>query len=40
VDKSWLTNSWLHSGGGIVFFVLGLIILGVVLLVIQRGEKK
>ncbi len=39
VDKSWLTNSWLHSSGGIVFFVLGLIILGVVLLVIKRVER-
>jgi exosortase len=40
VDKSWITNSWLHSGGGVVFFVLGLIILGGVLLIIQKMEKK
>jgi len=40
VDKSWITNSWLHSSGGVVFFVLGLIILGVVLLIIQKMEKK
>ena len=40
VDKSWITDSWLHSGGGIVFFVLGLIILGAVLLVIQRVERR
>jgi exosortase len=40
VDKSWVTDSWLHSSGGVVFFVLGLIILGAVLLVIQKFEKK
>jgi len=40
VDKSWVTDSWLHSSGGIVFFILGLIILGVVVLVIQKIEKK
>jgi exosortase len=40
VDRSWISNSWLHSSGGIVFFVLGLLILGVVLLVIQRVERK
>lgn len=40
VDKSWVTDSWLHSSGGIVFFVLGLIILGGVLLIIQKMEKK
>ena len=40
VDKSWVTDSWLHSSGGIVFFVLGLIILGIVLLIIQKMEKK
>ena len=40
VDKSWITDSWLHHSGGVVFFVLGLIILGVVLLIIQRFEKK
>jgi exosortase len=40
VDKSWITDSWLHSGGGIVFFVLGLIILGAVLLIIQKFEKR
>lgn len=40
VDESWVTDSWLHSSGGIVFFVLGLIILGVVLLIIQQVEKR
>ena len=40
VDKSWVTDSWLHSSGGIVFFVLGLIILGAVLLLIQKVEKR
>ena len=40
VDKSWVTDSWLHSSGGIVFFVLGLIILGVVLLLLQKVEKR
>ena len=38
VDRSWVTDSWLHSSGGIVFFVLGLVILGVVLLIIQKME--
>lgn len=40
VDKSWVTDSWLHSSGGVVFFVLGLMILGIVLLIIQKMEKK
>ena len=40
VDKSWVTDSWLHSGGGVVFFTLGLIILGAVVVVIQKMEKK
>jgi exosortase len=40
VDKSWVTDSWLHSSGGVVFFVLGLMILGGVLLIIQKMEKK
>jgi exosortase len=40
VDKSWVTDSWLHSSGGVVFFVLGLIILGAVLLIIQKMEKR
>jgi exosortase len=40
VDKSWVTDSWLHSSGGVVFFVLGLIILGAVLLLLQKLEKR
>ena len=40
VDKSWVTDSWLHSSGGIVFFVLGLMILGGVMMIIQKFEKK
>ena len=40
LDKSWVTDSWLHSGGGVVFFTLGLIILGAVVVVIQRVERQ
>ena len=40
VDKSWVTDSWLHSSGGVVFFVLGLIILGVVVVILQKMEKR
>jgi exosortase len=40
VDKSFLTDSWLHSGGGIVFFLLALTILAPVLLFLKKTEKK
>jgi exosortase len=38
VDKSWLTDSWLHKGGGIVFFVLALLFLAPVLWALVRSE--
>ena len=40
VDKSWVTNSWLHHSGGVVFFVLGLILLIPMIGILMRLEKK
>lgn len=40
VDMSWLTNSRLHSEGGILFFLLGLILLFPLLWLLSRGEPK
>jgi exosortase len=40
VDKTFLTDSWLHSGGGIVFFLLALTFLAPVLLFLKKTEKK
>jgi exosortase C (VPDSG-CTERM-specific) len=40
IDKSWLTDSWLHKGGGIVFFVLALLFLAPVLWLLIRSERK
>jgi len=39
VDKSWLTDSWLHKGGGIVFFILALLFLAPVLWALVRSES-
>ena len=39
VDKSWLTDSWLHKGGGIVFFVLALVFFAPVLWALARSES-
>ena len=38
VDQSWLTDSWLHHGGGIVFFVLALFFLLPILWALIRSE--
>ena len=40
VDHSWLTNSWLHKGGGIVFFVLALLCLVPILWILARSESE
>ena len=40
IDKSWLTDSWLHKGGGIVFFLLALILLAPVLWFLIRSEQR
>lgn len=40
VDTSWLTNSWLHKSGGIVFFLLTLLLLTPVLWLLIRSEQK
>lgn len=40
VDKSWLTSSWLHKSGGIVFFGFGLIFLAAALWMLRKFEKK
>jgi exosortase len=39
-DKKWLTDSDLHRDGGILFFVLGLILLYPVLAMLIRSESK
>jgi exosortase len=41
VDMAWMTNSWLHSGGGIVFFAFVLVfLLAPLLWLLRRSEKK
>lgn len=40
VDKRWLTDSFLHRGGGIFFFLLALTLLAPVLLFLKKTEKK
>ncbi len=40
VDMSFLTSSWLHKQGGIVFFAMALMILLPVLLALRKSEKK
>lgn len=40
IDKSWLTDSWLHKGGGVVFFLLALTLLAPVMWLIVRSEQK
>jgi len=40
VDKSWLTDSFLHRGGGIFFFLLALVLLAPVLLFLKKSEKS
>jgi exosortase len=39
VDKSWLTDSFLHHSGGIFFFLLALLLLAPVLLFLKKTEK-
>lgn len=39
VDTRFITNSWLHHSGGIVFYIPSLGLLGVVLWRLSRGEK-
>lgn len=40
VDKSWITDSWLHSSGGIVFFLLAICLLTPELVLLYHFEKK
>jgi hypothetical protein len=40
VDKRILTESALHTDGGIVFFVLALLLMAPILFVLRRGEHK
>ena len=40
VDKTFITNSWLHSSGGIPFFVVALVFLAPVLWFLRKSEKK
>ncbi len=40
VDKRFITESWLHHSGGIVFYIPALGLLGVVLWWLSRGEGK
>jgi exosortase len=40
VDPRWVTHSSLHTDGGIVFFVLALLLLAPVLLLLRKGEGR
>jgi exosortase len=40
VDIKFLTGSWLHHSGGIVFFAIGLVPLALVILVLRSAEKR
>ena len=40
VDKTFITNSWLHRSGGIPFFVVALVFLTSVLWLLRKSEKK
>ena len=40
VDETFLTDSRLHSNGGILFFMMALSLLGIVLWVLRRSEKN
>jgi exosortase len=40
VDPRFITGSWLHKSGGILFFVLGLLLLLPVLLGIRKWEER
>lgn len=40
VNKGWLTDSGLHQEGGIVFFILALLLLFPVFLLLRRSENK
>jgi exosortase len=39
LDKAWLTNSWLHQSGGIVYFSIAFCLLGLVLWVLKWSER-
>ena len=40
VDKTFITNSWLHRSGGIPFFLVALVFLTSVLWLLRKSEKK
>lgn len=40
VNESWLTSSWLHKGGGIVFFLITLGLMAPLLWWLRKSEKK
>jgi len=40
VDMSWLTNSWLHKSGGIVYFAIALCILTPILWGLRKSEPE
>jgi len=40
VDKTFITDSWLHRSGGIPFFVVALVFLTSVLWFLRKSEKK
>lgn len=40
VDEKFITNSWLHHSGGIVFFIPSLIVLGLILWALRRSEEQ
>lgn len=40
VDQKFITGSWLHSSGGIPFFVVGLILMAPVVWALMKWEKR
>jgi len=40
VDKTWLTDSWLHQSGGFVFFLLALLMLAPLLWWLKKSETQ
>jgi exosortase len=40
LDKAWLTNSWLHKSGGIVYFSIAFCLLALMLWLLRWSERR